>query len=495
MERSRRYCTAASFFLFALCFPSGLFCQSREVLPNVMYAVEMDLTEGYTDYLSYSVSVPENAAAMKISIFHSSADLDIFLNYEEEVETYDSSLLYGISENFNEELFFTRFSEVPLKAGTYYFDIVYQRKKLPEQGSEVITTLPFSFKVELFTEEVERDLSPGVPYTTTLYPAKGMFTTFTLTVPPQTEALRLDLSGSAADLDLFVQYGAFVKGTDGADYAAESLLSRESLLITRKSSKQLKEGTYYITVLDQLAAEYPVEFTIHSNFTEVPPDALATLPELPRPASLLERVLYSTVEIIGQAGKGSGCIVSPDGLVVTNFHVIQGNTGNPEKHLAVAVTRDVRVPPDELFRAEVLDTDTDRDLALLRITSDFFGRRLPPGYVFPYLLINSDADYRIGDTVSCAGYPGIGGTGSRASVTFTRGVISGFEKAGYGTLLKTDGLINSGSSGGAAVDKYFKLIGLPAIIMEEASGQLGFILPISLFPAEWIEMAEGEQKN
>lgn len=460
-----------------------------------MYAVEMDLTEGYTDYLSYSVSVPESAAAMKISIFHSPADLDIFLNYEEEVETYDASLLYGISEKFNEEIFFTRFSEVPLKAGTYYFDIAYQRKKLPRQGTGVMTTLPFSFKVELFTEEVERDLIPGTPYATTLYPAKGMFTTFKLTVPPETEALRLDLSGSTADLDLFVQYGTFVKGTDRADYAAESLLSRESLLITRESSKQLKGGAYYITVLDQLAAEYPVDFTIYSNFAEGPPKALSALPKLPRPASLLERVLYSTVEIIGEAGKGSGCIISPDGLVVTNFHVIQGNTGDPEKHLTVAVTRDVRLPPDELFRAEVLDTDADRDLALLRITSGFYGRQLPPGYVFPYLLINSDADYRIGDTVSCAGYPGIGGTGSRASITFTRGVISGFEKAGYGTLLKTDGLINSGSSGGAAVDKNFKLIGLPAIIMEEASGQLGFILPTSLFPAEWIDMVKGEQTN
>ena len=495
MERSRHFWFPAALFSLLALFPATLSGQVREIRPNVLYAVEMELSEMYTDFLSYSVQVPEDAVAMRISIFNASADLDIFLNYEEEVANYDSALLYGISEDFNEEIFLTRFSEVPLKAGMYYFDIAYQRKQLPAHGNTIIRKLPFSFKVELFPENVERELSAEVPYTTTLYPEKGMFTTFTLNVPAGTEALRFDLSESVADLDLLVQYGGFVKDYGRADYAAESLLSRESLLISRDSPEELKEGVYYITVLDQIAAEYPVEFTIHSRFDPNPPETLTAIPEMPRPASLLQRVLYSTVEIIGKAGKGSGCIISPDGLIVTNFHVIQGNSGISEKELTVAVTTDTRVPPVELFQAEVIETDRLRDLALLRISGGLYGQKLPREYQFPYLLINSDADYRIGDPVSCAGYPGIGGTGSRASVTFTKGVISGFEKTSYGTLLKTDGLINSGSSGGAAVDRHFRLIGLPAIIMEEAAGQLGFILPVTLFPPQWIEILESKQKN
>lgn len=486
----RKFLIVLSLILF---FPFSGYGQIREVRPNVVYATEIELTKMYTDYLSYSVTVPEDAQGMRISIFNSPADLDIFVQHGEEIEDYESVAVYGISEQYNETIFFTRFSDPPLTTGKYFFDIAYQRKNFPTDGDEVLRTLPFSFKVEIITAEVEKELFPGRGYAAMLYPDKGMFTTFTLDVPPDAEVLRLDIDSPEADLDLLVQYGDFVESYDTADYTAESLLSRETLIVTKHSSRPLREGTYFITVLDQVAAEYPIGFTIYPQFSDVPPKELTAFPDLPRPRSSLERVLFSTVEIIADSGKGSGCIISPGGLIVTNFHVIKAYTGGAEEELSVALTIDTKLPPVELFRAEVLQTDMETDLALLRITSGLYGQPLPEGYQFPYVLLNTDSDYQIGDPVSCAGYPGIGGTGSRASVTFTRGVVSGFEKTSYGTLLKTDGLINSGSSGGAAVDRNYRLIGLPAIIMEEAAGQLGFILPVTLFPNEWIEMISGDK--
>lgn len=487
MERSRRFLLLLSCMACAALIPAHLSAQVRQIRPNVRYAVEMELHEDFTDYLSYSIDVPEDVTAMKISIFNSPADLDIFINYEESVDNYDTAQIFGISEDFNEEIFFTRFSDFSLQPGTYYFDIAYQRKNLPERNGTLLTSLPFSFEVELRGEQVETELIPGRSYRSVLYPEQGMFTTFTLRVPPGVQALRFDITDSVADVDILARHEDYVKGYDSADYAAESLLSRETLLITRDSPKPLQSGTYYITVLDQIAAEYPVGFTIVPSLEAAVPESLAVIEALPIPGTPLERVLFSTVEVIGESGKGSGCIVSSDGYIVTNFHVVRGNSGDSERFLTVAVTTDPQLPPDELFRAEVVDTDREKDLALLKITSGMYGQSLPEEYPFPYIPIRPENDYAIGDIIHCAGYPGIGGTGSRASITFTRGVISGFERTSYGTILKTDGLINSGSSGGAAVDERFQLIGLPAIIMEEESGQLGFILPVSLLPEDWRE--------
>lgn len=471
------------FFLSA-----GIYAEPKQVKPGIMYATELAVTEGRTDYLTYSVSVPEDAVAMEIKISHAPADLDIFVNHGSEVKSYESAQIFGISEQFNESLFFTRFSDPPLQPGVYFFDIVYQRHRLPVKNNEILEAIPFSFKVELYTETIEAELSPETPFRSTLVPGDGMFKTFTVNVPPEASDFRIDLYGSAADLDLLIKKGRYVRDYFDADYAVENLLTREHILISKESTKPLSGGIYYVTVLDQVAAEYPIDFTIQTRLTKEPPEELLQIPPMPLPSRALDRVLYATVEIISFSGKGSGCFVSPDGLIVTNWHVIKGYSGDVDADLIIAVTLDTRLPPVELFKAEVIDVLEEMDLALLQVSTGLYGQSIPKGYSFPYCLINMDHEYLIGDDIGCSGYPSIGGTGSRASVTFTRGILSGFEKTDYGTILKTDGLINSGSSGGAAVDKDFRLIGLPTIIMEESAGQLGFIHPVTLFPKHWLEL-------
>jgi S1-C subfamily serine protease len=89
--------------------------------------------------------------------------------------------------------------------------------------------------------------------------------------------------------------------------------------------------------------------------------------------------------------------------------------------------------------------------------------------------------------VTILGFPGVGGMGSRVSVSLTRGVISGYDTTEAGFVFKTDAEIGSGNSGGAALDAAYRLIGVPTGTVEDAEGysQLGYILPISRLPAEW----------
>ncbi|MFW5843717.1 MAG: trypsin-like peptidase domain-containing protein [Spirochaetota bacterium] len=78
------------------------------------------------------------------------------------------------------------------------------------------------------------------------------------------------------------------------------------------------------------------------------------------------------------------------------------------------------------------------------------------------------------------------GTGSRVTITYTRGVVSGFEETSVGTIIKSDAEINEGNSGGAALNDEFELVGLPTQVVGFDAGQLAYIYPVGLIPEEWL---------
>jgi S1-C subfamily serine protease len=105
---------------------------------------------------------------------------------------------------------------------------------------------------------------------------------------------------------------------------------------------------------------------------------------------------------------------------------------------------------------------------------------------------------KIGDSLWVAGFPEIGGTASRPSVTVTRGIVAGFEWQRNGTLVKTDAQLHAGTSGGAALNDRFELVGVPSETMEEINGsgvgQLGYVRPLSLVPPAWRKLID-ERRN
>ena len=160
-----------------------------------------------------------------------------------------------------------------------------------------------------------------------------------------------------------------------------------------------------------------------------------------------------------QTGLGSGVVVSPDGVVVTNFHVIEGAS-------------DVQVELQDSRRvaAKVVGTDPETDLAVLRIGLD----RLP--------VINvGDSDaIKVGDQVLAIGNPfGVG-------QTVTGGIVSALGRTQLGintfeNFIQTDAAINPGNSGGALVDANGYLIGINTAIYSRSGGSMGigFAIPTS----------------
>ena len=160
-----------------------------------------------------------------------------------------------------------------------------------------------------------------------------------------------------------------------------------------------------------------------------------------------------------QSGLGSGVIMSPEGYILTNNHVVEG-----------ADAIEVVLPDARRTTAKVIGTDPESDLAVLKITLD----KLPA-----ITLGNSDA-LQVGDQVLAIGNPfGVG-------QTVTSGIVSalGRNQLGINTFenfIQTDAAINPGNSGGALTDVYGNLMGINTAIYSRTGGSLGigFAIPVS----------------
>lgn len=166
-----------------------------------------------------------------------------------------------------------------------------------------------------------------------------------------------------------------------------------------------------------------------------------------------------------QNSLGSGVIVSADGLVVSNHHVVDAATD------ITVVLQDNRT-----YQAEVVLSDRDNDLAVLKLAD---ATDLP---VLPF----RDSDgVEVGELVLAIGNPfGIGQTVSLGIVSaLARSSISVGDGRGY--FLQTDAAINPGNSGGALVDATGRLVGINTAILTQSGGSngVGFAIPSNLVRA------------
>jgi len=180
------------------------------------------------------------------------------------------------------------------------------------------------------------------------------------------------------------------------------------------------------------------------------------------PVSAVVQILVEgMVEGYIEEWSGSGTIISPDGLILTNAHVAVGDRFYRADRLTIALTVAEDKPPVPAYMAEVVQSDAGMDIAVIRIAYDLSGQRIDPSSLdLPFVQLGNSDDLRLGDPISILGYPGIGGD----TITLTSGEVSGFtSQAGYGNraFIKTSATIAGGNSGGLATDADYKIIGIP----------------------------------
>ncbi len=184
------------------------------------------------------------------------------------------------------------------------------------------------------------------------------------------------------------------------------------------------------------------------------------------PENLYESVvqIIALVDINGEivdGWTGSGSIVSPNGLILTNAHVVLSDKFYDVNGLIVALTTDPDYPAAPRYRAEVMQVNEALDLAVIRITTGLDGN--PVDYAtlnLPAVPLGDSDALKLGGDLTILGYPSIGG----ATITLTSGKVGGFTtESGVGqrAFIKTSATISGGNSGGLAVNQNEELIGVP----------------------------------
>lgn len=161
-----------------------------------------------------------------------------------------------------------------------------------------------------------------------------------------------------------------------------------------------------------------------------------------------------------QIGLGSGVIVSPDGYLLTNNHVVEG-----------ADDIQVRLADGRQAEAKLVGTDPETDVAVLKIQMD----RLP------VVTLGQIEQLQVGDAVLAIGNP------FNVGQTVTSGIVSALGRTGLGlstfeNFIQTDAAINPGNSGGALIDVNGNLIGINTAIYSRSGGSMGigFAIPVDL---------------
>lgn len=173
-------------------------------------------------------------------------------------------------------------------------------------------------------------------------------------------------------------------------------------------------------------------------------------------ASSVAEVVKAVFTIVTPDGHGSGCLITPDGYIITNAHVVEDDTTDLEAILSSDV--DKRVPLKFIRMNEAVD------LALLKI--DTTG--LVP------VKIGSAVNAETGKDVYAVGTP----ADIELGQSVTRGIISGKRKFGGHAFIQTDVAINPGNSGGALIDKQGVVLGIvTAELKSRKIDDIGFAIP------------------
>ena len=220
----------------------------------------------------------------------------------------------------------------------------------------------------------------------------------------------------------------------------------------------------------------------------------------PKPPAADADLVRATVQILmvatigGQEqayGWGSGTILSPTGLILTNAHVAKPTAAglgvfeadptpsvDPED-LIVAVIVSEDQPAVPMYRATLLSADGYLDAAVIQIDRDLNDRPLAAGSLALPTVAMGDSDaLHAGDAMTVVGYPGIGGD----TISLSSGRVSGFlsdDRIGSRAWVKTDAIVSSGNSGGLAANAAGELVGIPTRARTDVGG-FSWVRPLKL---------------
>lgn len=219
-----------------------------------------------------------------------------------------------------------------------------------------------------------------------------------------------------------------------------------------------KEAELIPTNLSRIAAESTTDFTEAAEMTVNAVVHVKNITISRQPTSIFE-YFRGGGQPRAMIGSGSGVIISPDGYIVTNNHVIE-NASNLE----------VTLNDNRTFKAEIIGADPGTDIALIKIKDDH--------QEFAYIPFGDSNNIKVGEWVLAVGNP------FNLTSTVTAGIISAkarnlpqFEGSAL-SFIQTDAAVNRGNSGGALVNTRGELIGINTAITSETGSYVGYAFAV-----------------
>ena len=205
--------------------------------------------------------------------------------------------------------------------------------------------------------------------------------------------------------------------------------------------------------------------------------------------------------------RGSAVVIRADGVIVTNYHVIRyDNEDRLYDEIILALPSSGAQTPSEVrYRLKPVVINREYDLALLRVVGDEAGRPASGTLRLPAIELGDSHKIELMEEIIIIGFPGKGG----ASVTVNSGMIEGIDK--LEEWIKTDARLMRGNSGGAAVDREGKLIGIPSKVVADSQpidkdgdgfpdatrqfGAVGFLRPAHLVASMLARLGESSPRS
>lgn len=195
------------------------------------------------------------------------------------------------------------------------------------------------------------------------------------------------------------------------------------------------------------------------------PASFAELAERVAPSVVFVRTnqthRYGSRRVLGR-GLGSGFVIDPEGLILTNHHVVEN-----------AARIDVSIGDERRLRAQIVGADPPTDIAILKIDA----------HGLPALPLGDSNALRVGDWVLAIGNPfGLANTVSAGIISAkdrTTEDVPGLDPQGFYNFLQTDASINPGNSGGPLVDLAGQVVGVNTAINVQAH-KIGYAIPINM---------------
>ncbi len=209
-----------------------------------------------------------------------------------------------------------------------------------------------------------------------------------------------------------------------------------------------RENNPYETPDLTKAAEETVNAVVHVKNTAIVDK---------QPTNLFE-FFYGGGQPRAQIGTGSGVIISPDGYIITNNHVIEN-----------ATKLEITLNNNEIYEAELIGADTTTDIALLKIDGD---------ESFPFIPFGDSDTIRLGEWVLAVGNPfNLNSTVTAGIISAKARNLSNFNNS-PSSFIQTDAAVNRGNSGGALVNAHGDLIGINTAITSETGSYVGYAFAV-----------------